>query len=592
MRKNQNYLRKQFYNYSLVLLVSLTVIMIFAMGLLYREQYLQNIEVQSQLAFNVQNQIDSSLKEMDKIINGLLFNKSFVQSMKETNNSAEYIDYNTQMMEKFISLDAPLFATFRIIAFNDNAYYTLAKTGESADYIKEACKTYPWKEEILRAEGKKVVLPPHVDDFDESRELVYSVARSISDGKYYFGFIEVQNLYSGLTEIFRLNKASGSVAVYSQQGEILYPANREEDQVMLFDHIFQGIEDRGMDEGSFRLEGQQISYKKSDYSGWVSIVYCPVISFVPYGMNLILLTLTVYVVMALLALFMIGRTARRMAAPLMELNQAISEVTLDNMSFKPHISTSISEIDNINQSFQQMLEHLKEAITRSIQSQAGEERANYLALQAQMHPHTLYNTLSMIESVSYMHGDKEVSALCVCLSQMLRYISDYSKREYTIEDELTHLEQYATLARKRYEGKLDIFIHADRELYSTVVPKFTIQPLVENAVKHSFATRIASLSIQVELMTVPKGGWSLAVTDNGPGFTGDALEKIHVQFEECDKSLEKHQDVINTKIGNLGLSNIYVRCRILYGKRFRMLAGNQENGGAYIKITVMGDEAV
>ena len=85
MRKNQNYLRKQFYNYSLVLLVSLTVIMIFSMGLLYREQYLQNIEVQSQLAFNVQNQIDSSLKEMDKIINGLLFNKSFVQSMKETN---------------------------------------------------------------------------------------------------------------------------------------------------------------------------------------------------------------------------------------------------------------------------------------------------------------------------------------------------------------------------------------------------------------------------------------------------------------------------------------------------------------------------
>lgn len=115
---------------------------------------------------------------------------------------------------------------------------------------------------------------------------------------------------------------------------------------------------------------------------------------------------------------------------------------------------------------------------------------------------------------------------------------------------------------------------------------------MENAVKHSFAVRIAPLSIRVELMTVPKGGWSLAVTDNGPGFTGDALEKIHVQFEECDKSLEKHQDVINTKIGNLGLSNIYVRCRILYGKRFRMLVGNQENGGAYIKITVMGDEIV
>ena len=133
MGKEQNYLKKQFYNYSFVLLLSLTVIILFAMITLYRAQYLQNIEVQAQLSLNVQSQLDGSLKEMDKIINGLLFNKSFVRSMKETNSSAEYIDYNNQMMENFISLDAPLFSTYRIIAFNDKAYYTLTKTGESSD---------------------------------------------------------------------------------------------------------------------------------------------------------------------------------------------------------------------------------------------------------------------------------------------------------------------------------------------------------------------------------------------------------------------------------------------------------------------------
>lgn len=592
MSKTQNYLKKQFYNYSLVLLLSLTVIIIFAMAILYREQYRQNIEVQSQLSASVQNQIDSSLKEMDKIINGLLFNKSFVQSMKEISSSAEYIDYNNQMMENFISLDAPLFSTFRIIAFNDHAYYTLTKTGESSDYIKEACKTYRWKDAILAEEGKKVILPPHADDFDATKEMVYSVARPVSDGKYNFGFVEVQNLYSGLEEICRLNRASGSVALYSADGQMLYPIDHGEEQALLFENIFQEIQSRGDGEGSFRLEGQQISYKVSEYSGWVSIVYCPAISFIPYGMNLILLTLAVYVLMAVLALFLIGRTARRMAAPLMELNQAISEVTLENMTFQPHISTNISEINNINRSFQQMLAHLQEAIARSIQSQAGEERANYLALQAQMHPHTLYNTLSMIESVSYMHGDREVSGLCVCLSQMLRYISDYSKREYTIQDELTHLEQYATLARKRYEGKLDISVSADIGLFSEAVPKFTIQPLVENAVKHSFATRIAFLTVRVELHAPDEGGWSLTVSDNGPGFTKEALEKVHNQFEECDRSLTSRQNVINTKIGNLGLSNIYLRCRILYGERFKMEAGNQESGGGYINITVTEEEVL
>lgn len=198
MDKNQNYLKKQFYNYSFVLLLSLTVIFIFATLVLYREQYNKNLEVQAQLSANVQSQIDSSLMEMDKLINGLLFNKSFVKVMKNTNYSAEYIDYNNQVMEYFISLDAPLFSTYRVIAFNDNAYYTLTKTGESSDYIKDACRNYPWKEELLHADGKKIILPLHPDSFDSSGEQVYSVARAVTDGKANFGFIEVQNLYENL----------------------------------------------------------------------------------------------------------------------------------------------------------------------------------------------------------------------------------------------------------------------------------------------------------------------------------------------------------------------------------------------------------
>lgn len=586
MRKTQNYLKTLFLNYSVVLLLFLTVFFLFAMLILYREQYQKHVEVQAQLSHNVQNQIDSSLMEMDKLLNGLLFNKSFVKIMKETNTSPKYIDYNSQVMENFISLDAPLFSTYRIIAFNDNAYYTLTQTGEDSNYIKKACADYPWKAALLSADGRKLILPSHEDTFDRTRAQVYSVARSVTDGKYDFGFVEVQNLSSNLEKICSLNQASGSVVLFSPEGDILYPTAPEEQQNALFEALFQGICGHGADSGSLRLNGQQISYQLSDYSGWVTVVYCPAISFVPYAMNLILLTIAIYVLMAILSLFMAHRISRRMAAPLMELNQAISQISLNNMTFRPHLSSSVSEINNINRSFQQMLDHLQEAIARNVQSRAGEERANYLALQAQMNPHTLYNTLSMIESVSYMNGDKEVSALCVCLSQMLRYISDYTRREYTIQDELSHLENYSTLALKRYEGKLEMTVDAAPELLRTVIPKFTIQPLVENAVKHSFATRISRLSIRTTIRTVP-GGWQLLVLDNGPGFTAETLETVHSQFEGCDRSLREYRDVINTKIGNLGLTNIYIRCRILYGSRFHMTAGNRtDSPGGFIEIRI------
>ena len=590
MRKTQNYLKTLFLNYSVVLLLFLTVFFIFAMVIMYREQYRKHAEIQTQLSYSVQNQIDSSLMEMDKLLNGLLFNKSFVKIMKDTNTSPKYIDYNNQVMENFISLDAPLFSTYRIIAFNDNAYYTMTQAGEDSNYIKEACGDYKWKNALVSADGRKLILPPHPDPFDRTAAQVYSVARAVTDGKYDFGFIEVQNLSSNLEKICSLNPASGSVALFSPEGDVLYPVSPEEQQTSLFGALFQGIREQGAESGSLRLKGQQLSYQVSAYSGWVTVVYCPAVSFMPYAMNMILLTIVIYILMAILSLFMAHFISRRMAAPLMELNRAISQVSLENMTFCPHPSTSISEINNINQSFQQMLEHLQEAIARSVQSRAGEERANYLALQAQMNPHTLYNTLSMIESVSYMNGDKEVSTLCVCLSQMLRYISDYTRREYTIQDELSHLEHYSTLALKRYEGKLEIAVEASPELMHTVIPKFTIQPLVENAVKHSFSTRISRLSIQVIVQILP-GGWLLLVRDNGPGFTEEALELIRNQFEGCDQSLQEHRDVINTKIGNLGLTNIYIRCRILYGSRFHMAARNRtDSPGGFVEIRVQEPE--
>lgn len=590
MSKNQNYLKKLFLNYALVPLTLLTVIFLFATIFIYRQQYQENIDIRTQFSHNVQEQLDSSLMEMDRLINGLLFNKSFMQIMKNTNFSAKYIDYDNQVKEIFVSLDAPLFSTYRIIAFNNNAYYTLTQTGESSDYIKKARENYPWKEALLSCNGKKLILPPHTDTFDHPGKTVYSVAREITDGKDTFGFIEVQNLYTQIEKICTLNEAAGSVILYSPEGDLLFPQNADEKQTALFNRIFRKISQCGTDQGTLHFDRQLLSYNTSEYSGWITVVYSPAAVFGQYATGLLLLTLVIYLLMLIFSLLINRIIARRMAAPLMELNQAVSSITLDNMNFEPNVSSNISEINNINRSFGRMLEQLQKAIAKSVQSRVNEERANYLALQAQMSPHTLYNTLSMIESVSYMNGDKEVSALCLSFSQMLRYISDYSKRSYTIGDELNYLEQYKVLTQKRYEGKLLILIQAEEALFSETIPKFTVQPLVENAVKHSFSTRIAQLTVQVTLKSTDNG-WILCVEDNGIGFSGEALEEIISQFQESDRCLMEHQDVVNAKIGKLGLNNIYIRCRILYGDRFHMNVSNHSDGhGGSITITVKKQE--
>ncbi|MGL6216951.1 MAG: sensor histidine kinase, partial [Lacrimispora sphenoides] len=120
-----------------------------------------------------------------------------------------------------------------------------------------------------------------------------------------------------------------------------------------------------------------------------------------------------------------------------------------------------------------------------------------------------------------------------------------------------------------------------------VLPKFTIQPLVENAVKHGFSSQVHDLKIEVMIEPV-SNGWHLIVRDNGGGFSNDAISMIYRQFQEGDATLVDHGDVVNTKIGNLGLTNIYIRFRILYGDSFSIDIGNNpDTSGGYIELTVI-----
>ena len=586
MKKIRKYPQKLFLAYSAVFLAVLFFIFSATLTILYREQYAFNVDTQAQLVSKTEEQIDASLQSMDRIVNGLLFNKSFMSIIKDPDFASHYTDYSKQVLNVFVSLDAPSFPTHRIIAFNDDAYYNLSKTGENQEYIKQSLSGYPWKDEILAKDGEKVVLPLHADSFEPAAYPVYSVARAITDGKVNYGIIEVQNSYEHLEALCTLDSHVGRIALFAPTGEQIYPAEENELLPALYK---QASRQSGLAQGRFRYQSHQVCYSVSAYSGWVTLLYTPVSDIFPFAVPLILACIAAFLLLSGGALFIIRIISKRLTAPLVNLNQALKKVSIDNLSIELPTQYGVEEIESINQSFLTMFSQLKEAIARSVQARANEERANYLALQSQMNPHTLYNTIGMIESVSYINGDKEVSNLCVCFSEMLRYISDFTKREYTVCDELQHLSNYATLTETRYHGKLEIYTQVDDSLKNKVIPKFTIQPLVENAVKHGFEGAHKHLTVWVRVATRP-GGWSLQVIDDGIGFSQDKLDEIERQFLHCERCLHDKNDVVNMKIGNLALSNIYIRCRILYGDAFAFHVSNAAEGTGGCVELLIGEE--
>ena len=594
-KRKRKYFTQLFITYSAAFLLLLTLLFSVTLLFIYREQYSRNAEIRSQLVSQIETQMDSSLESMDRIATGLIFNRNFIDIMADSSDSASP-GYEDEVLSYFLMLDAPDISTYRIIAFNDSVYYTMTKSDENPAHIRAAAASYHWEKEITQAGGEKVILPVHPDSFSEAGTPVYSLARSVTDGKHVYGIVEIQNEYSSIESICALDGISGQVSLFAPDGTRIYP--RETDGSAA-DSFYRGIYDtvsaRDTEEDSFFHRGTQIAYSTSGYSGWTVVLSCSFLSLVPFGVESLVLIFLVFLCLAGTALILFRILTRRMVAPLNDLNRALKDVSLDNLSLELPRTYNTEEIESINQSFQKMFSHLRNAINVSIQSRANEERANYLALQSQMNPHTIYNTISMIEGTAYMNNDREVCELCIRFSKMLRYISDFSKDIYSVGDEVAHLNNYAFLIQKRYEGKMDISVHADPALLGEQLPKFTLQPLVENCVNHGFSAAIEHFTVTVRISGSPKS-WRIRIEDNGSGFTEESLSLIAEQLARADRDLETQNEIIKGKIGKLAIGNIYIRCRILFRDRFRFTYGNLGDisggagSGAFIQIDIADDK--
>ena len=607
MRK-RSFSRKLFLSYAATFLCILIVMLLIMTSYLYTVQRADSQNTQSQIVSKTQEQIDYSLQSMDRIIQGILATQSFLDAI--TGDDSQAMD-NDDFITMAHTLDAPLFSTYRILACSEDALFVYPHAPDDGGFLAEKLKYYPWRSDIVLGSGNNVTLSPHTDILSSNGTRIYSIARSIQQDGESIGFVEVQSEYSNLETYCDIDSSVGSIAVFAPNGNIVFPKDGRVSANFLH-NIFSVIEDQpeasrtvrfhfanpdevlvgGPPESVLPFGGYnaQISYSKSSYSGWITVMYAPMtvaLSFLP---ELLVFSIAVFILAALLLFVVMHTLTRRLTAPLVDLDAAVSKVSYDNLSLVLPESYGILEIENINRSFRLMFQKLREAIGRNIQVRAEKERANYLALEAQMNPHTLYNTIAMIESVAYMNGDWEASDLCMAFSRMLRYISDYTKREYTLQDELDYLASYNALILKRYEGILEINVRADPALLTKKIPKFTIQPLVENAVRHAISDAHSCLTIYVTAERVA-GGWHILVRDNGPGFDPQQREALYRRFAEYEESLQSGEDILNQKIGNMALRNIYIRCSLFFGNAFQIsLENTSDTPGAQIELLILQED--
>ena len=215
------------------------------------------------------------------------------------------------------------------------------------------------------------------------------------------------------------------------------------------------------------------------------------------------------------------------------------------------------EIGYLEQSFSSMVQRLDKHIQTAYVYELKSKTAELKALQAQINPHFLFNTLESIRVNALMNGDGQTAKMIHLLGNLFRWNIKSRGMIVALHEEIDYAGAFVELQKIRYADAFDVTQDVPQRLMDYGVPKFILQPLVENAIKHGQKGVSSGGIIAIRAFEAPEGRLNIAVEDNGHGMDADTVRRITGQLDEPEKETSDEYSI--------GLSNVHQRIRILFG---------------------------
>ena len=215
-----------------------------------------------------------------------------------------------------------------------------------------------------------------------------------------------------------------------------------------------------------------------------------------------------------------------------------------------------SEIAELSHSFNSMLRHIEQLIQQNYIAKLSEKNARLTALEAQLNPHFLYNTLQAISTEALINDQFTIHKMITSLASNLRYTIKGGDL-VPLKSEVQYLSDYIYLLKMRMNDALVFNIDTEPELDDYMIPKISLQALVENSIIHGKSTNKESIEIKVTLTRLPNDRLQISVYDNGCGISQEQQNKLYQDFESA---------LTAKNPGGIGLANLYVRLHLLYNE--------------------------
>ena len=279
------------------------------------------------------------------------------------------------------------------------------------------------------------------------------------------------------------------------------------------------------------------------------------------------------------------KTFSKYQTQVVDLVETIHDIAQGEQGKRIDLTKKDQELLVIAETTNDMLDRLERNIHDIYQLELSQKDANMRALQAQINPHFMYNTLEFLRMYAVMENQNELADIIYEFSSLLRNnISD--ERETTLKQEVEFCRKYSYLCMVRYPKSIAYGFKIDPGLEEMRIPKFTLQPLVENYFAHGVDHRRTDNVISIKALK-KEGYVEILVTDNGRGMPADKLAEI--QDKLAQRTFEHTVDY-SGKRQSIGIVNVHERFVLYFGDRYNISVESMEHQGVRYRITIQDEE--
>ena len=541
-----------------------------------------------QFSRNTTGQVDTVLRMMDFTAIDLAINKELLLALK---NLPLDTPKNIQIIKSILYQNyINKFNIYRISLFTEDGFAVSTSSidiskKELVDFVKNS----KWYNHPSVINGRKFLVKPHIDPLSLSYPIeVISLVKAVKDGNDILGYIEIQQNVTTLQNICK-NQWNGnnlSMALMDANKEVFYTnLNSMGDPVQYNQKIDTIV--KSLQSYSYRTiesKTDMISISDSNYAELKIVLLLPKKIMLQSNKYFQITLITVLCIAAILSYLTILIMTKTITRPIKKLVEKIKLIDLNNLSEFTDQRSGSYEADLINHTFHEMADRLKTSINKEITIQKLQSKAAFDILQSQIGPHFLYNTLGSIANMCEEGSSAQAADACYNLSEILRYSGNYSDSIVSVKEELNNITAYMALMKYRYKHRINYSIRYDEDIPSIQLPKLTLQPLAENAIKYSL---IKTENIHIDIFCgLINSIMYIKISDNGIGMDEATKQRIYNDFYYYTKVKDGFEILQNIKFGGMGLLGTILRLYLHFGEKSAYDIVSNKSGGTTVLLYI------